>query len=84
MDCEFQFLDIRSAYLMAYLDIKQYMKAPEGVEPPNEGEVMELIKGLYTAPLKEQDAGTLSPGRNCWSGCRKEGRKIGSIVKLEV
>lgn len=41
------FLDIRSAYLTADLDIPQHMTPPKGVEPPRPGHVMLLEKGLY-------------------------------------
>ena len=41
------FLDIRSAYLTADLDIPQHMTPPKGVEPPQPGHVMLLEKGLY-------------------------------------
>jgi len=41
------FLDIRSAYLRAFLKRKQYMTAPAGVTPPTPGYVMRLDKGLY-------------------------------------
>ena len=44
---EVSFLDIRSAYLRAFLKRKQYMTAPAGVTPPTPGYVMRLDKGLY-------------------------------------
>ena len=44
---EFSFLDIRSAYLEAYLKIKQFMTPPKGVTPPEPGQVMRLDRGLY-------------------------------------
>ena len=47
LDFEWGALDVRSAYLKADLDIKQYVKPPDGVEPPEPGMVMMLERGLY-------------------------------------
>ena len=44
---DLQFLDIKSAYLTADMDMDCYMEPPPGVVPPQPGYVMKLEKGLY-------------------------------------
>ena len=44
---EWDFVDIRSAYLEAPMDIVQWMIPPPGVTPEKPGQVMKLVKGLY-------------------------------------
>ena len=54
---EIDFVDIKSAYLQAELDVKLYMTPPAGVKPPKPGMVMRLDRALY---------GTKQAGR-CWN-----------------
>ena len=41
------FLDIKSAYLTADLQVKQFMEVPKGVTPPKPDQVLQIDKGLY-------------------------------------
>lgn len=47
MDLELMQADVESAYLYGKLDKSIYMKIPQGMEGTNDGELLEVIRGLY-------------------------------------
>jgi hypothetical protein len=44
---DIKLIDVSSAYLCADIDVVNYMTPPKGVDPPEDGQVMKLVKPLY-------------------------------------
>ena len=56
---KYSFCDIRSAYLQADLEIKQFMYPPPGFDPPKPGQVLRLDKALYGLKQSGREWGQL-------------------------